>query len=611
MRVLSSWRLPSWWLIFVALLPAIPASAADPQPYAVTLAPTQQSALDAALHDASSLISLQKKAPVGGFALVQRARSDLTRFQTVLHSFGYYKGEVTMTIDGRTLDDPALLSLVGQAPAKPPLPIKATFNLGPQFHLGRISVHGTLPPEARAAIGLKPGQPALAADVVDAQTRLLSALRDGGHPLAKVDMPPATVDLGRHTMDVDFEVTTGPRAQFGPITIKGLTNTNESYVRRRLLLHQGQTFSQTAITAAQQDLVSLGLFSVVRIDTAPQLDANGQLPLTIEISERPLHSVDASVAYSTDLGINMSVGWHHRNLFGNGEQLNLTAQTNLGGSAQTKPGYLFGAQFIKPDFLARDQSLELDIDALKQALQAYEQTGLTQKAALNRKLSPHWSLIYGISAEQEDISQEGLDQHYNLIGLPVSVKYDSTTDLLNPTSGIRGLLSATPTGALGSKDSGFVILEASGSTYFDFGTKGHSVLALRGLVGEVPGTNTFSLPPDQRFYAGGSTTVRGFRYQSVGPQFKDGNPMGGTAIATATVEFRQRIIGNFGAAAFVDAGQVTANGAPFTGKWLIGAGAGARYYTAIGPIRLDFAVPVTRQPHGDSFEVYIGIGQAF
>lgn len=605
-------RVPSFCrLLFAALLMTAPALAANPQPYTVTLVATHQSSLDAALHDASSLISLQKKAPVEGFALVQRARGDLTRFQTVLHSFGYYKAQVTLTIDGRQLDDPALPTVVSQAPAKPPLPIKATFDLGPLFRLRRVSVHGTLPPGAAAAIGLKPGQPAIAADIVGAQARLLATLRNSGHPLAKVNMPPATVNLAQNTMDVDFEVSTGPRATFGPITIHGLVHTNESYVRRRLTLHQGQMFSQTAITSAQQDLVALGLFSVVRIVPASQLDANGQLPLTIDISERPLHSVDATVAYSTDLGFNVGVGWHRRNLFGNGEQLNLTAQTNLGGNAQVKPGYLFGAQFIKPDFLAREQSLELDVDWLKQSLQAYDQRGLTEKAALNRKLSPHWTVSYGISGEQEEIEQEGLSQHYNLIGLPVSAKYDSTTNLMNPTSGVRGLLSVTPTGALGSKDSGFVILQASGSTYFDFGTKGNSVLALRALVGEVPGTNVFALPPDQRFYAGGSTTVRGFRYQSVGPQFADGNPTGGTAIAAGSVELRQKIIGNFGAAAFVDAGQVTANGAPFTGGWRIGVGAGVRYYTSIGPIRVDFAVPVNKEPHGDAFEVYIGIGQAF
>ncbi len=77
---------------------------------------------------------------------------------------------------------------------------------------------------------------------------------------------------------------------------------------------------------------------------------------------------------------------------------------------------------------------------------------------------------------------------------------------------------------------------------------------MRGLVGKDSAPNMFSLPPDQRFYAGGSGTVRGFRYQSVGPQFPDGNPTGGTAVSAGSVELRQRILDKYGVVAFVDAG---------------------------------------------------------
>ena len=100
--------------------------------------------------------------------------------------------------------------------------------------------------------------------------------------------------------------------------------------------------------------------------------------------------------------------------------------------------------------------------------------------------------------------------------------------------------------------------QLSGSAYFDLSGSGRSVLAMRGLVGEAYGASVFSLPPDQRFYAGGRATVRGFRYQSIGPQFPDGKPTGGTAVSAGSVEFRQRILDKYGVVAFVDAGQVTA-----------------------------------------------------
>jgi translocation and assembly module TamA len=134
---------------------------------------------------------------------------------------------------------------------------------------------------------------------------------------------------------------------------------------------------------------------------------------------------------------------------------------------------------------------------------------------------------------------------------------------------------------------------------------------LRGLVGSILGGSNLEVPPDQRLYAGGSATVRGYDYQSIGPQFPDGNPIGAKSVDAATVEFRQRIGDEWGAVAFVDAGQASADGAPFTGEVRVGAGVGARYYTPIGAVRADVAVPLMRGPGDAAFEIYVGLGQAF
>ena len=142
------------------------------------------------------------------------------------------------------------------------------------------------------------------------------------------------------------------------------------------------------------------------------------------------------------------------------------------------------------------------------------------------------------------------------------------------------------------------------------------MLAVRGLVGSISGANTFSVPPDQRFYAGGGGTVRGFRYQSIGPRFADNRPIGGTSIEVGSVELRQRFGTSYGAVAFVDAGQVGPSSTPFGGTGggvKVGAGVGARYYTSIGPIRADVAVPLNKDANQktDTVELYLGIGQAF
>jgi translocation and assembly module TamA len=462
-----------------------------------------------------------------------------------------------------------------------------------------------------ADLGIRTGDPARAADVLAAGDHLLATLRQAGYALATVAPPVATLYPDQGMLDVAFAVNAGPRVDLGPITISGLQNVHAAYVRNRLTLHPGQTFNPTEIEAARADLAGLGVFSDVRVQPATQLDAEGRLPLTFVVTEAPPRSVDLGLSYATDTGVSPSVGWHHHNLFGNGEQLNLTASASNGGDADTGLGYKVGAQFIKPDFWARDQTLQVEVDALRQDLQAYDQDALIESVTLTRPLWPHWTGSVGLSAEQEYILQEDVGRSYNLVDLPMTLKYDSSNSVLEPTKGIRAALAVTPTQSLSGGDATFLTVQASASTYFDVTGNGRSVVAVRGLLGQIAGAGQFSLPPDQRFYAGGSTTVRGFRYQSVGPQFADGKPTGGTAIVAGTVELRQRLFGNWGAAAFVDAGQVTASGAPLAGTWRMGAGVGARYYTSIGPIRLDIAVPVNRGPGGDAFELYIGLGEAF
>ncbi len=593
------------------ILPNPATRAADPLPYEVNLATTGNKAIDQVLHDASTLISLRASASVGPVALTARAHDDAERFAAVLQSFGYYKGKVDLTIDGKPLDDPGLVDALEAAPATPPAQVAAHFDLGPPFHLGAVTVTGSLPAGMQDQLGIRTGDPARAADVLAAGEHLLTTLRDAGYAMATVAQPVATLHPDQDALDVAFAVNAGPRVDLGAITISGLKDVHESYVRNRLTLGPGQVFDPVAIEAARADLAALGVFSEVRAEPAAKLDADGRLPVTFVVTEGPRHLVDIGLAYSTDLGLSPSVGWHHRNLFGNGEQLNLTASASNGGDADTGFGYKVGAQFIKPDFLARNQSLQIEVDALRQDLQAYKQDALLESITLTRPLWPHWTGSLGLAAEQEYIVQETVGRNYNLIGVPIGLKYDSTNNPLEPTKGIRASFGVTPWKSLSGGSATFVTLQASASTYFDLTGNGRSVVAVRGLLGQIKGAGQFSLPPDQRFYAGGSTTVRGFRYQSVGPQFADGRPTGGTAVGAGTIELRQRLFGDWGAAAFIDAGQVTASGTPLNSIWRIGAGVGVRYYTSIGPIRLDVAVPVNRAPGGDALELYIGLGEAF
>ena len=626
------------------------ARAADPQPYRVELAPTGKGELDSTLKATSQLAALRASAPVAPFGLIARARGDVGRLRTVLESFGYYQSSVVITINGLALDDPKLGDVLSALPQGNNALCRVSFDLGPLYHLGSITIDGAIPESARDSLKLAPGAPAIATEVLAGGARLLTALENQGYAFAKVDAPLADEDPDTRVLNLTFHVVAGPHVQVGEIRFEGLKRTHERLVRRRLLLHTGEPYSALAVEQARKDLLTLGVFSSINVHLGDAPDSAERVPITFQMTERPRHAVSLSAAYSSDLGGSGGVTWSDRNFRGNAEQLSLSATaTNLGGTATTGVGYDISAKYIIPEFAHRDQSLQFAVGAIKQYLQAYQQKAITSGVTLNRKLSSVWSATVGISAVRETITQEGITQDYTLYALPLGILYDSTdvpSPLSDATHGLRSSLTVAPTRSHGQPDTTFFITQFNIAYYLDlqrlFRTDpGRSVLAMRALLASAPGATVSvrtvdgvqvsvpDIPPDQRFYAGGSGTVRGYRYQSVGPEFPDGNPVGGTALSAINIEFRQRFGTSFGAALFVDAGQVGEKLSPFsdlihggrcgasaatqgtTNCWAVGIGGGPRYYTPIGVLRFDVAVPTFRRPNDDRFGVYIGLGQAF
>ena len=662
----------------VALLIAcclVTAHAADPQSYKVEMASTGNSDMNATLKATSELMTLRTSAPVGPFALIGRARSDLDRLKTVLESYGYYQSYVGITIDNLPLDDPTLGDELTSKPKGADAHLKITFSLGPLYHLRHVAIEGELPKEVDGKLALTAGAPAIAAEVLAGGERLQTALEDEGYAFAKVDPPVAQEIPAERVLDVSFHVTTGAQVNIGEIKIRGLKKMKESFVRRRLLVHTGERYGASKVENARKDLLALGVFTSVTVQVGEKPDSAGQVPITFRIRERALHAVSLSAGYSTDLGGSSGVTWTDRNMSGRADSLTLGANVlNLGGTASTGIGYDLTAKYMLPEFGHRDQSLQLAVEAINQSLQAYDQKAITFGATLTRKLSPIWSVSVGATAEVERIQQEGYineleskveaDQltaicptlqtvkpyseclvngivvngteeifttalqtsHYELLALPMSVTFNTTgldSPLEDATHGVRASLSEAPTVSLGTRTAKYFITQGNVAYYFDlnrfkWSDPGRSVIALRALAGLAQGASQFSLPPDQRFYAGGSGTVRGYRYQSVGPPFPDGNPVGGTAINAGQAEYRQRIGQSLGFVVFLDAGQVSQDVNPLDSTLRFGTGAGVRYYTPIGPIRLDIGLPINRptnattgRKEGDAFEIYIGLGQSF
>ena len=138
------------------------------------------------------------------------------------------------------------------------------------------------------------------------------------------------------------------------------------------------------------------------------------------------------------------------------------------------------------------------------------------------------------------------------------------------------------------------------------------MLAARGLAGSIFGADIVEIPPHHRFYAGGAGSVRGYAYLNVGPRIEGYGATGGLARVEGSFEARIKATETIGLVPFVDVGLVTED-SDFSGdeEFAVGVGLGLRYFTSVGPLRLDLAVPLEPRASDPDFAVYVGIGQAF
>jgi translocation and assembly module TamA len=438
------------------------------------------------------------------------------------------------------------------------------------------------------------------------------ALRRAGHPLAAVAGRQATVDHDRRAMDVAWRLAPGPRATFAAPEVTGQVRTNTGLLERTAARQiEGRDYSPAALERARRALVALGVFESVRAEPAAALAPGNRLPVTFRVAERPLRAVGGSLSYETNYGLGASLFWEHRNLLGGAERLRLEGEVaRLADGSFSNATYRAFATLTLPELWRRDIRLTARIGAVRELLEAYDREAVLASALAERRLSDRLALQAGPQFETGRIGRYGDLEAFTLLGFTTGLRWDGTTSLLDPTSGARASVTATPYWSL---DNGvtYTRLLAIGSTYLDVTGDQRGVLALRAAIGSAVGATRDEITLDKRFYAGGGGSVRGYAFQSIGPRDAGNQPLGGASLLEGSIEWRQRISGPWGGVVFVDAGTVGVDAVPGTGTLRVGAGIGLRYLTAIGPIRVDVGVPLNPERGDAAYGLYVGIGQAF
>ncbi|WP_088184351.1 autotransporter assembly complex protein TamA [Sphingobium sp. Z007] len=493
--------------------------------------------------------------------------------------------------------------------------LAVTFDITPgtQYLLGSVDVTGlaeTAGQEARlrAAFPPKVGDPVDADTILAGRDALALKLSESGFPFARVDEPEVRIDHEERKGDLDIIVAPGGFRRFGAIRMDDTRLFDAHHAQEIARFDPGDTYMASDVEDLRRAIVATGLVSSVSLKPVEAGDGE-HVDLAVDIRPAPLRTIAGELGYGTGEGYRAEVSWQHRNLFP--PEGAVTLRGVLGTQEQTA-----SATYRRNNFHRRDNVLTglLSVSNIKR--DAYDARTITVAGGLERTTNilfqKNWVWRVGaelVASDEADAFSGGARRTFLIGAIPLSLTYDGSDDLLNPSKGFRLGGRISPELSFQDTTFGYAKVQLDGSAYQPVGEK--LVVAARARFGTILGSKVDQIAPSRRFYAGGGASVRGYGYQAIGPRFgEDDNPVGGKSLAEFSLEARVRF-GNFGVVPFVDAGNISTTFLPRFRDLRIGAGMGLRYYSNFGPIRVDVGTPLNPQSGDPKIAVYVSLGQAF
>ncbi len=594
---------------------------ADPHKYTVDISAIDNKETKKLVEGASSLIADEDKPASGAAGLLAKARGDYRRILGALYADGRYGGTISIKVGGKEASD-----IPPDATLPNPAPVTISVDPGPQFLFATARVENMAPPpiDPKDVVdrpedqGFAPGDVARSTAIVKAERLAVDAWREQGHPKARIVSREVLADHNNNRVDATIEVDPDRRAVFGPVGVTGTERMDPEFVAFITGLQPGVEYDPDEIERARKRLSRLEVFRSARIEEAEAITSGGLLPITVAVQEQKLRRFGLGGSYSTLDGAGFEAFWLHRNLFGRAERLRFDARISGIGDQSYDPqdySYLLGVSFTKPGVFTPDTDFISSLIGERKVLDAYTQTSVTADAGFTHVFSDELSgkVTANISKSRFDDDFFG-KRDFLTAGLLGGLTYDSRDSKVDPSRGyfLEGLLSPFYEFEYGNFATKFT---AEGRTYYSFDADSRFILAGRLKLGTIVGAEVSELPPDQLFFAGGGGSIRGYAYRNVGVNVtRDGEDfvIGGRSLIESSVEARIRMTETIGVVGFVDAGYVGEESFPdFAENMRVGVGAGLRYNTGLGPIRLDFAVPLDPTDDDPDFAFYVGIGQAF
>lgn len=460
--------------------------------------------------------------------------------------------------------------------------------------------------ELETRLTLKRGMPLNEAFVRENRFALLTYLADRGFPFAKVEAE-TTRDKADQNAEIKFIITPGKWCAFGETTILDTKKYPQRVIRKELAYKAQKRFEQSKLLQSQQRIYRLELFQAVGVRARVDQEQNGIIPVEIRVKEAPRHTIKLGGGFGTEERGRVTVNFRRRNFLGDARRLQMEAKYS-----KLEPGRL-QVTLHQPQFPEAKTALQISPFYLRQNERGYEVRRLGAELAAQRVWGKFSNGFARYRYERVNADTSGVTTQYRKSIFTLGLFRNDSAPLFSPKRGMFSSLEADWSGLLFGADFQYLKGTLEARRYFEISSE--LVFAARAKLGTIHPLSTRRpiAPPEERFYAGGSSSVRGWQRQELGPQEVSDFPLGGNSLFETSAELRVPIWNALGAVTFIDAGNVwqEANTFPFDDLFYA-AGWGLRYDTPIGPARIDFAWKLNRQNVDErKFEFHVSVGQAF
>lgn len=512
---------------------------------------------------------------------------------------------------------------VSISPQKDGIFLTININEGDRYTVSQFVLNGRLvvaEEELLPLVYIAPGR-TYSRRAVDATIESISnRLAEEGYSYAEV-VPVPNVDAQANTVGFSINIKPGRRVYVRRIDVIGNKLTNDDVIRRELRQTEGGAFSPSRVSRSKVRLQRLSFFDEVEIETTPVAGRDDQVDLEVVVKERPTGSFLFGLGYSGDDGALVQASISQSNLFGTGNQLNFGVQRS---DIVESVNISYTDPYYTRSGISRTIGVSgRSIDSTRANTSEY----ITETLGLNINylfpINEHNSFSMGAGVERIDLKTtmfsvpeiiDFIEQfpENDLLTVSSAFAHDTRDSLLYPTSGksFRLSLEATAPGS----DLEYYRANLESNIYFPFTRKVAFKLGLKLGYGDGYG-DTDELPFFKNYFAGGSSSVRGFEPRSLGPrdssQFSD--PFGGAK----RVLFNASLLLPVGDGAldkrlslFVDGGQVFSNEQSIElDEVRFAAGIGFNWISPVGPLSVSYAVPLNDE-EGDEIERFqFSIGQ--